>query len=72
MEAVPGLRAIETSAAGVTVRSPVPVIPFEEAVIVLVPTPVLVAKPVAFTVKTVVSLELQVAVLVKSCVLPSV
>ena len=49
-----------------------PVIPFEVAVTTPVPTPVLVQSPDTPTVNTVASLELHAAVLVRSCVVPSV
>ena len=72
IEAVPGVSVIETSVAGVTVKFPEPLIALEVAVTRPVPTPLLLASPAAFTTTTVVSLELQVAVFVRSCVLPSV
>lgn len=72
IEAVPGVSVIETRVAGVTVKFAVPLIALQLAVTAAVPTPVLVASPAAFTVNTVATLELQVAVLVKSCVVPSV
>ena len=72
IEAVAGLSAIETSVAGVTVKFADPLMPLEVAVTMAVPTPVLVASPAVLTVNTVVSLELQATVLVRSCVVPSV
>jgi hypothetical protein len=48
-----------------------PVIEPELAVIVVVPTPVLVARPLEVMLATDVRDELQVTVLVRSCVLPS-
>lgn len=72
MEAVPGVSVSETSVAGVTVKFADPVIAFERAVTTAAPTPVLLASPDTLIVNTVVSLELQVALPVKSCVVPSV
>lgn len=62
----------ETSVAGVTVKFADAVTALELAVTTAAPTPVLVASPETLIVKTVVSLEVQVAVLVISCVVPSV
>ena len=72
IDAAGGDSAIETNAAGVTVRFVDPLTPFAVAVRVAVPTPALVASPVVFTAKIVVSLELHAAELLRSCVLPSV
>jgi hypothetical protein len=71
IEAVPGVTVINVSADGVTVRVPEPVIPLEAAVMFATPKPVLVVRPAEFTVAAVVSLEVQLAMPVKSCVLPS-
>jgi hypothetical protein len=67
-----GNSAIETNAAGVTVRFVDPPTPFALAVSVAVPTPALTASPAVFTAKIVVSLELHTAELLRSCLLPSV
>ena len=72
IEGVPGPSVMETSVAGVTAKFADALIVLEVAVTMAVPTPVLVASPVVVTVNTVVSLELQAAVLVRSCVVPSV
>ena len=48
-----------------------PLTPFDDAVIIAVPGPALLERPAVLTVATVVSLELQVAVLVRSSVLLS-
>jgi hypothetical protein len=66
-----GVTAIETSTAGVTWTLVVPVTPELAAVIIIVPTWMAVARPAAFTVATVLSAELHVAVLVMSFVLLS-
>ena len=63
-----GVTAIETSTAGVTWTLVVPVTPELAAVIIIVPTWLAVARPAAFTAATVLSAELQVAVLVMSFV----
>src|ERR1700730_3634515 len=67
-----GVTAIDTSVAAVTVRlTPGEVTPLERAVIITGPpafTPV--ARPVALIVATVLSDDAQVAVLLRSCVLP--
>ena len=57
---------------GFTVKFVDPLTPFALAVIVAAPAATLTASPVVFTVKIVVSLELQTAELLRSCVLPSV
>lgn len=72
IEAVPGVTVIETRAAGVIVRFALPLIALEVAVTSAVPSPVLVASPPALTVNTVVSLEVHLAVFVRSCVVPPV
>lgn len=58
------------SAAAVTVSVVLPVIPLTAAVMLAVPIPVAVASP-ALTVATAVDCELQVAVVVKFCLVPS-
>jgi hypothetical protein len=55
-----------------TVKFVDPLTPFAIAVILAVPVVTLAARPVVFTVKIVMSLELQSAELLRSCVLPSV
>jgi hypothetical protein len=67
IDAAAGESTIETNAAGVTVRLVDPLTPLTVAVRVAVPTPELRASPVVFTVKTVVSLELHRAELVRFC-----
>ena len=71
-----GLTATETSAADVTVNVVDPVMVPEVAVIVAVPSPTLVASPVLVPVVLIVAVagvsEFHCAVLVMSCVLPSV
>jgi len=57
---------------GVTVKLVDSLTPFAVAVTVAVPAPAPTASPAVFTVKTVVSLELQAAELLTSFVLPSV
>lgn len=67
-----GVIAIETSTAGVTVRTVALLMLPEEAVIVAVPIPALLANPVLLMVAVVrVSLD-HVTALLRSCVLPSV
>ena len=69
--AVGGVTAIETSGTGVTVRTVVPVIPAELAEIVVVPAATLVARPETLMVATVVIDDSQLAVDVRTFVLPS-
>lgn len=65
--------AIDCSVAAVTVRAKVlDVIPLWEAVTLVEPTPLLVARPLELIVATVVFEEVQVTELLMSCVLPSV
>lgn len=71
MDAFAGVTAMDTMVAGVTVRLLDPLIEPELALMVAVPTAVAVTSPVADTVAVVVDEELHVAVLVRSCVLPS-
>ena len=74
MDAVAGATDIETSVpvgAGVTVRLELPEMEPREALIVLVPGATAVATPELLTVATAVELELQLAWLVTSCVVPS-
>lgn len=65
------MTAMESMVAGVTVRLLEPLTDPEDAVMVAFPTAVAVTSPVAETVAVVVVEEVQVAVLVRSCVLPS-
>lgn len=65
-----GVTAMETSDAAVTVSGAVPLTPPEDAVMVVVPVPVLLAKPVESMLATEVEDEDQVSG-VSSCVLPS-
>jgi hypothetical protein len=69
-DAVPGVTAIETNTAAVTVNAAEPVTVPEVAVIVVVPGVRLVASPPPFTVAIVVPDELQVAELVRFCLVP--
>lgn len=71
-DAVGGVTAIETKAAGVTDRLVAPVIDTAEALIVVVPTDCDIARPAAETVATVGASNVQAADAVKSSVLPSV
>lgn len=71
IDAFAGVTAMDTMLAGVTVRVLDPLIEPELALMVAVPTAVAVTSPVADTVAVVVDEELHVAVLVRSCVLPS-
>ena len=66
-----GVILIDTTVAGVTVRVVLPLIPPELAWIVVEPVPAAVARPAALIVATVTAVELHVAVLVRSCVVPS-
>ena len=66
-----GFTAIDINAAGFTVIAVDPEIIPEAAVIVAVPAPALVARPPAAMVATAVWEDVHVAVLVRSCVLPS-
>ena len=70
-DAVPGVTAIEANTAAVTVSVAEPWIVPDVAVIVAVPFPTLVASPPRLTVAIVAADEVQVAVLVKFCVLLS-
>ena len=72
MVAVCGLIAMDTRAAGVTVSSVELLIPPEFAVMLAVPMPALCASPLLLMVAAEAVSEDQVAVLVRSCVLPSV
>jgi len=66
-----GVTAIETTVAGVTVRVVDPLTVPELAATVVVPTPVPVARPTLEMVATAGAEELQVTVLVRFWVLPS-
>ena len=76
IDGVAGVTAIETSAAAVTVRVVLPETPFDAAVISVDPLPTVVASPcdpeVLLIVATLVVAELHCAVVVMSCVVPSV
>jgi hypothetical protein len=71
MDALVGETAIETRAAGVTVRDALPLTPDDAALMFAEPTATLVAMPVLEMVATLVFDEVQVAELVKFLVLPS-
>ncbi len=71
MEAFAGVTAMESMVAGVTVRLLEPLMDPELAVIVAFPTAVAMTSPVAETVAVAVGEEFHIAVLVRSCVLPS-
>jgi len=71
MEAFAGVTAIETRAAALTVRVVDPLTVPKVAATVVVPTPVPVATPPLEIVATAGDEELQVTVLVRFCVLPS-
>jgi len=66
-----GVTAIDTRVAGVTVSVVLPLTPPELAWMVVEPVPAAVAKPAVLIVATVTEEELQVAVLVRFCVVPS-
>jgi hypothetical protein len=66
-----GVTAIDTNAAGLTVRVVDPLIDPSVAVIVVSPSPVLVANPVLLIVATPGFDELQLTDAVRNCVLPS-
>lgn len=68
--AVAGVTAIEVRVAAVTVKVAEPVIVPEVAVMVVVPTAIVEARPPLATVATDVEDEAQVAVLVRFCVVP--
>jgi hypothetical protein len=70
IEGLAGVTPTETSVAGVTVKLAEPLIDPEVALIVVPPTVTAVAK-LALMVATVVLVEVQEAVLVRFCVLPS-
>lgn len=71
MTGIAGVTAIDTSAAGVTVTIVAPEIEPTLAVMLLVPVATLVKTPWLYTVAMPGLFELQVAVLVRSNVLPS-
>src|SRR6202522_2365529 len=66
-----GVTAIDCSVAAVTVRVVEPLIARDVALMVEVPTPAPIARPVALIVAVVVVPELHVTVLVRFCVVPS-
>ncbi len=69
-DAVPGVTAIEAKTGAVTVNVAEPVIVPEVAVIVVAPGAALVASPPLLTVAVVTADEVQVAVLVRFCLVP--
>jgi len=69
-DAVPGLTTIEANTAAVTVNVAEPVTVPEVAVIIVLPGLTLVASPPLLTVAIVVADEVQVAVLVRFCLVP--
>ena len=69
--AVAGVTAIDTSGAGFTVNAVLPVMVPEVALIVVVPAVIPVARPVVLTIATAGLLEIQLAVEVRTLVLPS-
>jgi len=69
-DAVPGVTAIEANTGAVTVSVVEPVIVPDVAVIVAAPEARLVASPLLLTVAIVVADEVQVAVLVRFCLVP--
>ena len=71
IEGFAGVTAMETRAAAVTVRVVDPLTGPELAATVVVPTPVPVARPPLAMLATPCDEELQVTVLVRFCVLPS-
>ena len=71
IEGEAGVTAIETRVAGVTVMVVDPVTMPAVALMVVVPTPVALAKPPAEMVATLATEELQVTDAVRFCVLPS-
>jgi hypothetical protein len=72
MLAAAGVTAIDTNCAGVTLSSVDPVMLFVVALIVAVPTPTLLASPLLLIVAEEGVSELQTAVEVRFCVVPSV
>ena len=74
MDALAGVTAMETRAAAVTVSAGVLLLVTapSTALIVVGPVPTLVARPAALMVAMEVADEVQVALLVRFCVLPSV
>ena len=72
MDGLAGVTAIDTKAGAVTVRFADPVIKPDVARMVAVPCATVAASPVLLTVAMPVADELQVTVLVRSRVLPSV
>lgn len=71
IEALAGVTAMDTRAAGMTVRVVEPLTVPELAAMVVVPTPFPVARPPVAIVATPGDEELQFTVLVRFCVLPS-
>lgn len=71
IEGFAGVTAIDTKVAGVTVRLLDPLIAPDVALMLAFPTATAFTSPVLETVAVAAEEELQVAVLVRSCVLPS-
>ena len=71
IEGFAGVTATDTSVAAVTVSVVLPEMEPEVARIVVEPVPTAVARPAVLIVATVPAEELHVAVLVRSCVVPS-
>jgi hypothetical protein len=70
IDALPGLTDIDTNTGDVTAKLVEPVIVPEVAVIIVLPGLTLVASPLLLTVAIVVADEVQVAVLVRFCLVP--
>ncbi len=70
IDALPGLTDIDTNTGDVTAKLVEPVIVPEVAVIIVLPGLTLVASPPLLTVAIVVADEVQVAVLVRFCLVP--
>ncbi len=69
-EGAPGVTAIDTNAGAVTVRVVEPLMVPEVAVMVVEPCARLLARPALFTVAVDVDEDVQVATVVRFCVLP--
>ena len=72
MVAVAGVTAMEIRTGAVTVKAEDPEIVPEVAVMVVAPWPTLVASPLAFTLATLLELDVHVTELVRVFVVPSV
>lgn len=71
MDGLAGVTAIDTIVAGVTVRLLEPLIAPDVALMLVFPTATAVTSPVVDTVAVADEEELQLAVFVRSCILPS-